>query len=202
MLDHRRPSRLGFLSRLLPGRWLGWLILASLFLLPGCGGCGSSKKTFTKTELEEKITAEKKKKKKKPKKRFEIGRMYSLPSDMQRMAPYFKPGHWTEFTSEVWANHEDCLGDLKTDAFKLDGMPYRLGSSRPAVLPKGVKKHLGIIVYAPPGGSARQLHVRLTRRGSNRSEQARLITSHRMKSWSFNCLVLAENPDAYRRLLL
>src|SRR5438105_4530292 len=130
-------------------------VLALMLLgLPGCKGCRDTK-TLTKSEADEKLAEEKKKKKEEEKEPFEWGRIYSLPNDMERVDTRFKPGHWTEFTAEVWANQADFSGELVTDPFKITApwqasggsreiVPYRLGTSRPALLPKQQKKHLGM----------------------------------------------------------
>ncbi len=195
------------------GCWGFYLLALSLLALPGCQGCGSDSKTLTKSELDEKLAEEKKKKKEEEKEPFEWGRVYSLPNDMERYDTRFKPGHWTEFTAELWANHDSFSGDLVTDPFKITApwvterrespqvVPYRLGTSRPALLPKQQKKHLGLVLFVPPGEGGGQLHFRLTPRGSSRSIKEQLQPVARLKSWCFNFLVLAANPTDYQQLL-
>lgn len=193
-------------------RWGFYLLALALLALPGCGGCGDSK-TVTQEELDEKLDAAKKKKKEEEKEPFEWGRVYSLPNDMERFDTNFKPGHWTEFTAEVWANQVDFSGDLVTEPFKITApwvtgrgsspvvVPYRLGTSRPALLPKQQKKHLGLVLFVPPGEGGGQLHFRLTPRGSSRSIKEQLQPVRRLKSWCFNFLVLAANSADYQQLL-
>ncbi len=188
-------------------RFTFYLLALVLLGLPGCKGCRDTK-TLTKSELDEKVAEEKKKKQEEEKEPFEWGRVYSLPNDMERMNPYFKPGHWTEFIAEAWANQADFSGELVTDPFRLtdpitgkDVVPYRLGTSRPALLPKQQKKHLGLVLFVPPGDSGRHIHFRLTPRGSSRSVKEQLITAQRLKSWCYNFLVLAANPIDYQQLL-
>jgi hypothetical protein len=176
-----------------------WFVLAALVLMPGCGGCIRDQ-PLTPEERDKKLAEEKKKKEEAQKDPFQTGRVYSLPADMEKPSPYFKPGHWTEFTTEIWANHADFFGDLVTDPMKLDGMPYRLGSSRPALLPKAQKKFLNSLVFIPPGEGGKQIYVQLTPRGSTRGLKGELIPTQRMKSWVFNFLVLAKEADDYKQL--
>src|SRR5687768_310877 len=82
--SERSPAR-----RLRTRTFTFYVLAAALLALPGCKGCRDSK-TLTKTELEEKLAEEKKKKKEEEKEPFEWGRVYSLPNDMERVAPYFK----------------------------------------------------------------------------------------------------------------
>src|SRR5205823_453960 len=145
-------------------RFTLYLLALVLLALPGCKGCRDTK-TLTKSELEEKLAEEKKKKKEEEKEPFEWGRVYSLPNDMERVDTRFKPGHWTEFTTELWANQDPFSGELVTDPFKMtppwkwspddnkvdEVAPYRLGTSRPALLPKQQKKYLGMVLFVPPG---------------------------------------------------
>src|SRR5262245_47111944 len=194
-------------------RFTFYLMGLVLFALPGCKGCRDTK-SLTKSEIDEKLAAEKKKKEEE-KEPFEWGRVYSLPNDMERVDTRYKPGHWTDFTAELWANQADFSGELVTDPFKMtppwlpksgervveEVVPYRLGTSRPALLPKQQKKHLGMVLFVPPGDSGRNIHYRLTPRGSSRSVKEQLITANRLHSWCFNFLVLSSNPNDYRSLL-
>src|SRR5262245_62364309 len=109
-------------------RFTLYLMALVLLALPGCKGCRDTK-TLTKTELEEKLAEEKKKKKEEEKEPFEWGRVYSIPKDMERMSPFFKPGHWTEFIAEAWANQADFYGELVTTHFRLDVKSTSLTSS-------------------------------------------------------------------------
>jgi hypothetical protein len=165
---------------------------------PGCT-CTKNQNVSTREELKKKLEEEKKEREKK-KPDFEIGLFQTQPNDMSRMEPYFKPGHWTSATQEIWANNFDFNGELVTDPFQLDGMPFRLGTSRPAVLPKGQRKYLEMVFYVPPGRRGTNITVRLLPRNSSREVLRQSIPSRRMPAHQFNFVVLSDSAERYQFL--
>ena len=160
-----RPAR-----RLVSRLTIGILTLAAT--LPGCGGC---QRNPNPPQTAEERKAEEERKRKEEEKRkpdFEIGKFQTQPNDLSRVETVFKPGHWTSATVEAWTNNYDYSGELKTEPFALDRMPYRLGTSRPAMLPKSQKKFLEVVFYVPPGRSGEQLVSRLTQEQQPRVARA------------------------------
>jgi hypothetical protein len=110
-----------------------------------------------------------------------------------------KPGHWTSATVEIIANNNDFLGDMVTDPFDLDDMPFRLGTSRPVALAKGQRKFLELTYYVPPGRKGQRVRTRLLSRG----ERELAAAEHpmlRMPEHQFYLMVLARDPDRYTLL--
>ncbi len=187
------------------GRLLAWLAIVVFALsAPGCGGCdsgGTKKLTSSQDDIEKQREEQRKKleeqKKKKKKPDFEMKRLQTQPNEIDLANSQFKPGHWTSATIEIRANNNDFKGDLVTDPFQLEGMAYRLGTSRPAILPKGQDKFLELVFYVPPGRSGAQINVRLTPPGSTRDLVRSTHPSLRMPEHQFNLVVLADDPQRY-----
>jgi hypothetical protein len=187
-----------------PARPLPWLLmLLSLSpLLSGCGGCKKDPAQVTeqekKKELEEQLKKleEERKKKEKPKPEFEIGKIFTQPNALERIESSFKPGHWSSATVEVIANRDDFRGELVTDPIELDNMPYRLGTSRPALLAKGQKKYLELTLYLPPGRRGLNINTRLLDRGAREILYASQPTV-RLPDHQFYFFVLSRDPDRY-----
>ncbi|MBI1900210.1 MAG: hypothetical protein HYS13_03715 [Planctomycetia bacterium] len=181
-----------------------WFLLAVVAVgIPGCGGCsgsGTKNPTQAAAEAQKKKEEEEKKKKEEEEKKkpdFELGVFATQPNDAQNVETAFKPGHWTSATVELWTNHFDFSGELYTDPFQLDNMPYRLGTSRPAILPKGQKKHLELVFFVPPGRRGQQIVTRLTPKGSYREVIQSGHPTNRMRDYQFHFVVLSANPDRY-----
>src|SRR5262249_15506667 len=140
--------------------WMCWLGLAFAVTLSGCGGCNKNPISANREEQKKKLEEEKKKKEK-PKPDFEDGKMMTQPNNVTPIEGAFKPGHWTNATAEMTANNSDFLGELVTDPFDLEDVPFRLGTSRPAALPKGQKKFLEFTCFIPPGHIGNRITTRL-----------------------------------------
>ena len=187
--------------------WAVWLLLISVTLFSGCGGCGctrdpiAAQREKARREAEEKAKKleEERKKREKPKPDFEIGRFMTQPNELETVESTLKPGHWSSATVEVTANNFDFLGELVTDPFPLDDMPYNLGTSRPVTLAKGQKKYLELTYYVPPGKKGQSLMTRLLSRGEHELASA----PHpmvRMPDYQFYFFVLSRDPDRYQFL--
>jgi hypothetical protein len=174
------------------------LFIAMLIVtgLPGCGGCTSNPTADAEAERKRK-EEEEKKQKEKPKPDFVAGRLMTQPNNIDTVESVTKPGHWTSATVEMTANNFDFLGEMKTDPFDLPGMPFRLGTSRPAPLPKGQKKYLELTFYVPPGRTGAKTSVRLLTGGGHREVLQELYTIRRQPAHQFYFMVLARNPDRY-----
>lgn len=171
--------------------------VASL-VMPGCGGCSQDEQT----ELERKL-AEQKERKEKAKRK--------APIDLQplRVQPggtgnvlvsAFKPGHWTSATMQAVANEEDFAGRLITEPLPLDGMPYQLGTSRPAVLAKGQPKDLELVFFVPPGTLNARITARLLPQESERELARRDEPATRMPARQFHLVVLSPQRERYQFL--
>ena len=122
-------------------RWVGLVLLAVVALaLPGCEGCRQT------DSIDEKKPAAAKTK---PKPDFERLRLAAQPGEGRSPTKSIKPGHWTSATVETRANNFDFRGELDLAAtdtrgnlVDLEGTPFRLTTSRSAVLPKGQDRRL------------------------------------------------------------
>ena len=118
------------------------LVAACALLLPavaGCGGCGSSKKQVKKKEEPEEVA----------KPNYEQSRLTSEPATGERIESIVKPGHWTAGSIDVIANNFNFNGRLVTQPFVIPGTVYRMGTVRPALLPKAQKKTLALTYFVP-----------------------------------------------------
>ena len=103
-----------------------------------------------------------------PKDPFSFGAFTVRPSETDRIESGIKPGHWTTASLEVRANFDDFRGDLVAEmvgpngeGVDLDGLPFRLRSSRPALLPRAQKKVLDVAMLSPTQSFSRQVAPRL-----------------------------------------
>jgi hypothetical protein len=196
--------RLNNAAQARPPRQFVWLLIVLLAVLPiaGCGGCMQdpieAQKAAARKEAEEKLRKleEERKKREKPKPDFEIGRFMTQPNSLSVVESMIKPGHWTSATVEITANNYDFLGDMVTDPFDLDDMPFRLGTSRPVTLAKGQRKFLELTYYVPPGRKGQRVRTRLLSRG-DRELAAAEHPMLRMPEHQFYFIVLARDPDRY-----
>ena len=177
-----------------------WLLLAGVLLAsPGCGGCQNSV-TADRDALKKKQEEEEKREREKPKPPFEPGKMVTQPNNLltDRQESLIKPGHWTNVTFEMTANLDDFSGELVTDPFPLEGMPFELGTSRPVQLPKEQPKHLEVTLYVPAGrGSSRMITRRLLTGRRGREILQETFPTTMLPAHQFYFLVLAERPDSY-----
>jgi hypothetical protein len=178
------------------------LFALGLALLPGCGGCGGDEEEDAAAQSA-KTTAKtgdpKEEEKKEPEDDFTVGRFSVQPYEEERVESYFKPGHWSTAVLDVTANKFDLNGELAIDPFQLDGMPYELGTSRPAFLPKTQKKQLDVVFFVPPGGGRTNVHARLTGEGGA-AVYDDSFPARRMEEHEFLLVVLAKEPESYAYL--
>lgn len=186
-------------------RWT-WLLLISMMLtFPGCGGCGSGNNANkTPEELAEeeaeKQRAEEERKRQEEMQDFTVGELRTIPSTQETVGASVKPGHWSVASIDVTANKFDLPnGELTTQPLKLDGMPFRMGSSRDALLSKGQKKSLPIVLFVPPGRSTQSIDARISRGGGGIIEQKATGVA-RMPEHQFHFVVLTDKPNAYNYL--
>lgn len=187
-------------------RKLVWALMGFLLLtFPGCGGCGGdgNKNAANKTPEELKQEEEERRKKEEEQKRkdalpdFSLSELRTIPSSKALVGAFVKPGHWSVATVDVLANKYDLPdGELTTDPLKLDGMPFRMGSSRDALLSKEQEKSLPIVLYIPPGRSSAPIDVRLSRQSGGVIAQKATGVSL-MPAHQFHMVVLAAKPDQY-----
>ncbi len=131
-----------------------WLSLTPLVV--GCGGCVSDDGL---TEEEREAKREELRNKEKPKKDFEFIAFSTQPGTLEnedRREVHMKPGHWTSAVLETRANNFDFRGELASEVYDkqqqpvdLDQMPFRLSTTRPAILPKGQRRFLEFSLFAP-----------------------------------------------------
>jgi hypothetical protein len=180
-----------------------WL---SLWLLVWGGGCGDGQGTTagSSRRAEQQRTADEGLDPEPPQRReaqpeFEGQSLRALPHDARQGPLAIKPGHWTATEWELVANHADFLqGQVTTDPLPLRHMPYQLGTSRPALLPKGQPKKLELVLYVPPGTSGTAITTRLRHARSEREVFSQTHTTRRLEDHQFLFVVLVgENPDRY-----
>ncbi len=142
-----------------------------------------------------------------PKDPFTFGAFTLRPSETDRIEAAIKPGHWTAAALEVRANFDDFRGELTAEmvaaggeGVDLDGLPFRLRVSRPAVLPKLQKKVLDVALFNPVENFSRQVAPRLLSRSGRDVWNARELLTP-MPAEQFFFVVLADKPDDYRYLL-
>ncbi len=174
---------------------LAFIIGFGVLTVSGCGGCRDD----NATELEQKLAEERARQDKK-KADFELTSLRTQPHSAGASLTYFKPGHWTSASLEVVANNHDFSGRILTDPFALDGMPYQLGTSRPAILPKGQPKDLELVFYVPPGRTNARLTARLVPEDIDRELQRRDQPASRMPAHQFYLVVLCPESERYKFL--
>ncbi|MCA9099502.1 MAG: hypothetical protein KDA63_00015 [Planctomycetales bacterium] len=174
-------------------------LLISLLPMAGCGGCRSdivpdseeAKKRLDEEELEKKKEEEKKKPD------FELGVLQTLPNPLLTVESANKPGHWTSAQLEVTANNFDFNGQLVTDPFPLPGTAFSMGTSRPAVLPKGQKKFLELTYFVPPGQHSVFATTRLRQSERGGDVMSSSYPMMRMPTHQFYLLVLSGESDRF-----
>ena len=182
------------------------LCLATLTVLPGCGGC---RKTPQQLQAErEKREAERlarERQKKKPD--VELGKLVSLPCESNADFCEYKPGHWTATTLPAKANNFDVLGDLEMTVVDrrdrpigLLGMPYTSTGSREVAMPKGQAKLLQSVLYVPPTGLDAFASGRINARKGGGGAYQKLHLLKRMPSYQYHFVVLARWPQSYKYL--
>lgn len=169
--------------------------------LPGCSGCTSSQAKIDREAKRKKLEEEEKKKKEKekPKPDFATSNLMTQPNSTSTAESAFKPGHWTAGTVEMIANNFDFHGELITDPFELQGMPFRLGTSRQAQLPKGQKKLIELVFYVPPGKANNAVYTRLQTPTRREVSQDRFPVNQ-IPDHQFYFVVLSTTPARYSYL--
>ncbi|MBI3837075.1 MAG: hypothetical protein HY288_03970 [Planctomycetia bacterium] len=179
---------------------LSILLPWALVFSNGCSG---------KTAADAKGQLEKLKKKEKPKPPFDHLKVFIEPGDKdaQTIARRVKPGHWTGVLVETKANNFDFSGDLNSSAVDgqsnpvdLENCPFRLLTSRSAALPKGQKKTLETIFFAPRGRTTTFVLNQLRNRQHGSEEWREMEVLPHMPDYQFYMFVLARDPSRYRYL--
>jgi hypothetical protein len=162
-------------------------------------GCG-------KPAADSKAELEKLKKTEKPKPPFDRLKVFVEPIDKEAISisRRVKPGHWTGLLVETKANHFDFSGDLDSSALdarsnplELENSPFRLLTSRSVALPKGQKKSLETIFFAPRGRTKTFILNQLRdRQHGGEAWRDVEILSH-MPDYQFYLFVLARDPSRY-----
>ena len=198
-IERRLPSRsAGQRPRSLRGLALVlWVVaaVATVTAMPGCGGCSQD----DQSELERRLAEQKERKEKaKRKAPFDLEPLRVQPTGSDSvLVSAFKPGHWTSATIQAIANEEDFAGRLITEPLPLDGMPYQLGTSRPAVLPKSQPKDLELVFFVPPGHLNARISTRLFAQNSDRELARRDEPATRMPARQFHLVVLSPQGERY-----
>ena len=186
------------------------VLLASLSpMIAGCSGCRSD---TPESESEEELLKKREElaKKEKPKPDFEYVAFSTQPGSLEtsdRREVFMKPGHWTSAVLETRANNFDFKGELACDVadqqqqpVDLDQMPFRLRTSRPAIMPKGQRRFLEFSLFAPVESKSRWVQTRLLNGPGGRPVFAESQTLMPMPAHQYYFVVLALNPDSYRFL--
>lgn len=193
----QRPNRHGGILR--KTIWL-LLCLIPLTLVTGCGGCSSTPDPEAEKELAKKLEEERRRKEEENKEPLEIKSINTQPNDMERIETAFKPGHWTSCAIQAIANRDDFSGELVTEPFALPGLPFRLGTSRPAILPKKQARYLETVLYIPPGEQGQKVTAALRPRNSYQDLALTAFPAQRMPEYQFFFFVLAADPLRYQPL--
>ena len=199
-----RPRSCGPLLLAL-GRPLLLLVCLSALTVPGCGGCSQDEITQAEREAKEKKRleelAEERAERKPP---FENTRAIVLPSDPNMGIGGVKPGHWVSTIQRMRANHFDFVGELETGVVDrqdqpiyLERTPFRLTTTRPAVLPKGQDKYLEAALFIPPTSEqTRVASILHGRRGGAIADRYNDVFNP-MPSFQYYFVILASEPDRY-----
>ncbi|HVX62977.1 MAG TPA: hypothetical protein VHC19_20315 [Pirellulales bacterium] len=182
-----------------------WLSLTPLVV--GCGGCVSDDGL---TEKEREAKREELRNKEKPKKDFEFIAFSTQPGTLEnedRREVHMKPGHWTSAVLETRANNFDFRGELASEVYDkqqqpvdLDQMPFRLSTTRPAIMPKGQRRFLEFSLFAPAEARGRWAQTRLLNGAGGRMLVGESHAILPMPAHQYYFVVLALNPDSYRFL--
>jgi hypothetical protein len=175
------------------------------------------------TEPNERSVAERKPEKKKDEKKDELDALADEaakqeeevdPLSQLRPRGYTKPGHWTAALVTTTANDADFVGELAStpqsttlQPIDLDNSAYRLTTARPAAFPKGQRKTLETIFFAPTGsetavwrGSTMMFNqLRDPRRGTVEWTGPPELIEH-MPAFQYYWYVLARDSSRYRYL--
>jgi hypothetical protein len=177
-------------------------------------GCWRSSAPQAKQQLD-------KQKQQKPKPPFEPLRVFTEPNDRssfdpkkqesERIVTALKPGHWTGVLVQAKANLFDFNGQLETTAqdsrrrrIDLEHAPFRLASTRAAVLPKGQQKTLATLFFAPrpadaaPTKGSTWIGNSLDDAAGGQREYTDLVPH--MPSYQYYLVVLARESGRYRYL--
>lgn len=185
---------------------LGRLIVLALCMvaavaalaMPRFGGCFQEEQTELERQLAQQRERREKAKRKPP---FDLQPLRVQPSGSDNVTvSAFKPGHWTSATMQAIANEEDFAGRLITEPLPLDGMPFQLGTSRPAVLPKSQPKDLELVFFVPPGHLNARVSTRLLPQESDRELARREEPATRMPARQFHFVVLSPQAERYKFL--
>ena len=174
-----------------------WVVaaVATAAAMPGCGGCSQDEQTELQRRLAEQQERKEKAKRKAP---FDLQPLRVQPGGADNvLVSAFKPGHWTSATIQAIANEDDFAGRLMTESLPLDGMPYQLGTSRPAVLPKSQPKDLELVFFVPPGHLNARISTRLFAQDSDRELARRDEPATRMPGRQFHLVVLSPQGERY-----
>jgi hypothetical protein len=185
--------------------------LAALLTLPGCHGCTKSDELpdaekALKSRMDAALNA-----KEKPKPDFEPIKLTVVPQKTdgkEAVRRMVKPGHWTAMIEETKANNFDFTGELFAEArsastgpaLDLPHVPYRLGITRPAPLPKGQDKSLELLFYVPPDSPKAWLATELRNRGGSLAATPGPEPLTLMQAHQYHLVVLAQQPFRYRLL--
>lgn len=110
---------------------------------------------------------------------------------------FIKPGHWASATVGATAYNFTYRGDLVTEPFELPETPYRLGSARRALLPRGERKHLEVTLFVPRGRVGDVIVTELRKAPGSSPSASMSNPVGRMPPHQFFFVVLAREPEAY-----
>jgi hypothetical protein len=181
-------------------------LAVAVLTLPGCGGCRQAAKPATDKE-KEKLAEEARKKKPPPKPDFERLELSAQPGRRKGPTKAIKPGHWVAASVQTKANNFDWNGELDTAAtdaqgklLDLEKTPFRLTTTRPALLPKGQNRRLEVALFVPAGGGRTRSwitsHLRDRRSGRDVKSPETEPFAH-MPGYQYFLLGMVAQPDRY-----
>ncbi len=200
---------LGCLFATRPGQ--GHLSRALALLLLAClvaplSGCSCTPDPNQQAQQDQDAREKLKEKKKKPKPDFEIGRVALQPGDRDPNL-WLKPGHWVGVSQPMQTNNFDFVGQLELavvdrsgEPIHLHHTPYRLTTTRPAVLPKQQPKHLDMALFVPHASTTAHIASTLRSRYGGGEVQASSELFSAIPPYQYYFVVLSETPDRYTYL--
>lgn len=203
-------------------RRLTWGLLALMLLatasLTGCGGCGgqtpAQKAAQEQAEREQAIEEAKRRAEEEKKKNpFDIGRLTPLLSENLLEADggislrLTKPGHWTTTIQPMKANLADFEGRVTLapvtpggQVLPLPHTPYKMTSSRPAVLAKGRAKRIESELLVPSDVEKLNVSYELFNPTQGMAAPPAIEPWTLMPSHQYFMIVLAREPNRYAYL--
>lgn len=181
-------------------RLLVLLLMFSMTVTSGCGGCRKKNQT-----AQQKKADEEKEEKKKKKKAYQSKRPFVVPTDDEEgnaQLNAIKPGHWTTVTQQMISNEKDTQVEIQSSVLdnlqrssRIDNTAYELVSTRSAAMPKERIREFESLFYIPRDTKNRTLRNRVIDRKSGATLIESMRPSATMPAYQYYVVVLSREPD-------